>query len=157
MTNPPTQYRERLWPGPLGWVLMAVAVVVAAATVSPLGAPAMLLAAVVVTAVALAGVLATSAVVQVAGGQLHAGDAHIGVQWLGRPQVLSRSEVHAELGPGSDARDFVLVRSWLPAAVAVPVLDPADPTPQWLISTRNPAKLTAAIESAQAAHSEQIG
>ncbi len=152
-----TTYSERLWPGPLGWVMVLAATGMGVLTVTPLGRTAQLVAGVVVLVLLAAGVWFTSAGVEVRDGELVAGRARIPVQLLGVPRVLDRDEMLAALGPGSDARDFALVRSWLPAAVQVEVLDPADPTPRWLVSTRRATELAAAIVAAQAAHSEQIG
>jgi hypothetical protein len=151
-------YRERLWPGPLGWGV----VLGAAATLGLATAPVHALVGPLVGAVTLvlgvAAAVATSPRVEVRDGELVAGRAHIPAACLGEGQVLDRSAVHAALGPGSDARDYVLVRSWLPGGVSVPVTDPADPTPRWVVSSRHPVRLLEAIDAArQAAHSEQIG
>lgn len=137
--------------------MAAAAVGVAALTASPLGTGASVLAGAVTLVLLVTAVLATSRSVAVRDGELVAGAAHIPVRLLGEPRVLDRAGLHAALGPGSDARDFALVRSWLPGAVAVEVIDPDDPTPQWLVSSRRPARLAEAIRQAQAAHSEQIG
>ena len=37
------------------------------------------------------------------------------------------------------------------ACVRVPLTDPADPTPYWLVSTRHPARLVAALDAARSA------
>ena len=155
--SPVLPYHERLWPGPFGWAMVAAAVAVAGLTASPLGTGAVGLASAATLVVLVGGVLLTSPAVAVREGELVAGAAHIPVRLLGEPQVIERAGVHAALGPGSDARDFALVRSWLPGAVVVAVLDPDDPTPRWLVSSRRAADLAAAIRQAQAAHSEQIG
>lgn len=155
----PGPYVERLLPGPLGWAFVAgfaLFVLVALLPVSPT------VAAVVAGATLVAGaaaVAATSAVVAVRDGHLRAGRARIPVALLGSGQLLDRDEARAVLGPGSDARIFACYRSWLPGAVLVQVVDPQDPTPSWLVSSRSPGRLLAALESAQgqAAHSEQMG
>ncbi len=157
MTTAPGSHRERLWPGPLGWSMVAAASAIAGVTLTPVGPGAMVAAALVTLAVLGGGVLLTSPAVEVLGGELRAGTAHIPVHQLGTPQVLDRAGLHAAVGPGSDARDYVLIRAWLPGAVAVRVTDPQDPTPQWLVSSRHADRLAAAISRAQAAHSEQIG
>ena len=41
-------------------------------------------------------------------------------------------------GRGIDPRAYLCQRAWLPAGVKVQVVDPADPTPYWLISSRQP-------------------
>lgn len=154
-------YLERLLPGPLGWSFVlgfAVFVLVALLPVA-VGVAVVVAGATLVAGAAAVG--ATSAVVAVRDGQLRAGRARIPVGLLGTGRVLDRGEARAVLGPGSDARLFACYRSWLPGAVLVEVVDPQDPTPAWLVSSRSPGRLLAAIESArgngQAAHSEQIG
>lgn len=154
-------YVERLLPGPLGWAFVAgfaLFVLVALLPVAPAVAAVVAATTLVVGAAAVA---ATSAVVVVRDGHLRAGRARIPVALLGHARVLDREEARAVLGPGSDARIFACYRSWLPGAVLVEVVDPQDPTPSWLVSSRSPARLLAALESArgegQAAHSEQIG
>lgn len=152
------EYRERLWPGPLGWIAVVGAAATLGVATAPVGPAAGPVVGVATLVLGVLGALGTSARVEVRGGELVAGRAHIPAALLGTGSVLDRAQVHAALGPGSDARDFVLVRSWLPGAVAVPVTDPADPTPRWIVSSRHPARLLDAIDAArQAAHSEQIG
>jgi len=52
------------------------------------------------------------------------------------------------LGPNAEPYAFVIQRPWVPGAVQVFLDDPADPTPYWLISTRRPAALAAALAPA---------
>ncbi|WP_225754576.1 DUF3093 domain-containing protein [Actinotalea sp. Marseille-Q4924] len=156
-----TVYAERLLPGPLGWSFVlgfAVFVLVALVPVD------LVVALVVASATLVVGIVvvaATSPVVAVRDGRLHAGRARIPVSLLGPGRTLDRDEARAALGPGSDARLFACYRSWLPGAVLLPVEDPQDPTPAWLVSSRSARRLLAAIDAArgstQAAHSEQIG
>ncbi|MBC7290969.1 MAG: DUF3093 domain-containing protein [Actinotalea sp.] len=157
----PVPYVERLLPGPLGWsFVLGFALFVLVALV-PVDVVVAAVVAVVTLVVGVAAVAVTSAVVTVDGGVLRAGRARIPVGLLGTGRALDREEARAALGPGSDARLYACYRSWLPGAVLVTVTDPEDPTPAWLVSSRSPARLLAALEaargSAQAAHSEQIG
>ncbi|MDT0164353.1 DUF3093 domain-containing protein [Actinotalea sp. AC32] len=159
-TGGPATHDERLWPGPGGWAAMlgfAAVVLVALLPVEPR------LAVAVAGATAVVGVVlvaVTAPRVRVAEGVLRAGRAHIPVGLLGVPAVLDRDGVRQALGPGSDARAYACFRSWVAGAVEVPVTDPADPTPTWLVSSRRPEDLRAALvaeQRRQAAHSEQIG
>lgn len=88
--------------------------------------------------------------VSVADGVLHAGSAQIPVRFLGTPRALDREAVHRAAGVEADARAFLLLRVYAKGAVLVPLTDPADPTPYWLISTRHPAELAAALVAAGA-------
>jgi len=54
------------------------------------------------------------------------------------------------LGPLADPLAFVVQRPWVPGAVQVMLDDPDDPTPYWVVSTRQPARLAAALLAARA-------
>ena len=147
----PTTYRERLHPGPgvvLAVVLFAVmcgVVVLVSSWVAALATTVVVLVAGVVL------VVVTSPVVEVRAGELRAGRARIPVDLLGDVAELDADGVRAALGPGFDPRTFACLRTWTRGAVSAPVLDPADPTPSWLVSTRRPARLRAALDAARTA------
>ncbi|HET8560912.1 MAG TPA: DUF3093 domain-containing protein [Marmoricola sp.] len=88
--------------------------------------------------------------VAVADGELRAGSAHIPVRLLGTPQPLDEEETRRVHGVGADARAFLLTRPYVKRSVLVPVEDPADPTPYWLVSTRHPGSLATALTAATA-------
>ncbi|WP_030485770.1 DUF3093 domain-containing protein [Nocardioides aequoreus] len=92
-----------------------------------------------------------SAVVRVADGELRAGPASIPVALLGEPEALDPEATRRVHGVEADARAYLLTRPYLKRAVRVPVLDPQDPTPYWLLSTRRPQRLAAAIDGARRA------
>ena len=97
-----------------------------------------------------------SALVEVTGTELTAGPARIPRHLLGTPEPLDREQTRRALGVGADARAYLATRPYLKAAVRVPVSDPDDPAPYWLVSTRRPDRLAAALlgTSADAAHPE---
>jgi Protein of unknown function (DUF3093) len=49
------------------------------------------------------------------------------------------------LGPGAHRDAFVVQRPWIPGGVQVFLDDPTDPTPYWVISSRHPVELVAAL------------
>jgi hypothetical protein len=49
------------------------------------------------------------------------------------------------LGPAAEPYAFVIQRPWVAGAVQVVLDDPADPTPYWLVSSRDPAALRRAL------------
>nr|MDT0656999.1 DUF3093 domain-containing protein [Micromonospora sp. DSM 115978] len=61
--------------------------------------------------------------------------------------VEGRREV---LGVGADPLAFVIQRPWIPGAVQVVLDDPSDPTPFWVVSSRHPERLAAAVLAARA-------
>lgn len=89
--------------------------------------------------------------VTVQDGTLRAGKAHIAVDLLQKPEALDKDQTRRVLGVDADARAFLHVRPWIGRSVRVQVADPADPTPYWLISTRRPRQLAAALVAGGAA------
>ena len=138
-------FHERLWPGPAGWLVAAglgalvglVLFPVSIALAWGVGAAAVVLALVVAAAL--------TPQVAIAGGELRAGSAHIPVDLLGRATPLSGDALRSALGPDLDARAFVCLRGWVHSAVRVELCDPQDPTPYWIVSTRRPGELVAAL------------
>lgn len=80
--------------------------------------------------------------------RLRAGGAVVPVAALGRAEALDEAGLRTALGPGADARAYVCHRGWVPTAVRVAVTDPRDATPYWLVCTRRPGELVAALEGA---------
>jgi len=81
----------------------------------------------------------------VTGHDLRCGRARIEARHLGTPEALDAAQTRRAAGPDADARAFVLMRPYVRRAVRVPITDPADPAPYWLVSSRRPDRLAAAI------------
>jgi len=138
-------FSERLWLGPLGWFgVLALAGCLGLAAL-PVDALLALVVAVVAAVALVVLAFATTTTVSVTGGELHAGDAHIPLTLLGEVRELEADELRAELGPRLDARAHLCMRGWIHRAVRVELVDPADPTPYWIVSTRRPDALAAAL------------
>jgi hypothetical protein len=90
-----------------------------------------------------------SARVGVAEGMLHAGRARIEVRHLGEVSALDAESLRLLAGREADARAYLLLRPYLSRGVRVVVSDPADPAPYWLVGSRHPRQLVAAIEAAR--------
>ena len=143
-------YVERLAPPPSFWAaVLGFAAVLGVAFLAALGPVAGLLALVVPFGLGAAGLVAMATEVRVAGGELVVGRAHIPVRDLGPARALSPEEARAVRGPRSDPAAFHVIRGWLPRGVVAEVVDPADPTPYWYVSSRDPERLAAAIEAAR--------
>jgi hypothetical protein len=87
----------------------------------------------------------------VEGGTFRAGRARIPVELLGAPVALDAPASRRLAGMDADARAYLLLRPYVKRSVQVPVADPEDPTPYWLVSTRRPEQLVAALTRAGAA------
>jgi hypothetical protein len=92
--------------------------------------------------------------VDVRDGELLVGSARLPLTASGQVTALDRAQTSAMRGPRADPAAFLLARPYLPRAVYVEVTDAAQGRPYWLVGTRRPEELAAAIESwRQAAHS----
>ncbi len=143
----PPVYSERLGVPLRWWVqgLMFVASLWLAAVVALPGALAWVVTAVAVAVLALVFVAYGSARVTIADGVLVAGRARIEGRYLGEAVALDAAETRLAAGREADARAYLLLRPYLKRSVKVPVTDPRDPVPYWLISTRHPRQLAAAL------------
>jgi hypothetical protein len=154
---PATEYHERLLPSVTVWVaVLAISASLGLTAVRPLGWSAGSVVAVLAVVAAAAALLASSARVQVAGGELRAGRARIEVHHLGRVAVVDPKRMAELRGPKADARAYLCQRAWIRGGVVVEVVDPEDPVPYWLISSRTPERLAAALRATGAgnAHDE---
>lgn len=86
-----------------------------------------------------------SARVAVTDQELVAGRARIPLSLLSRPVALDADATRDRIGPLADARAYLLVRPYVARAVVVDVTDPRDPAPYWLMSSRHPRTLAAAL------------
>ncbi|QYJ04813.1 DUF3093 domain-containing protein [Nocardioides panacisoli] len=82
---------------------------------------------------------------RVAGDWFVAGRARIEATHLGAADALDAEETRRVSGPGADARAHLLLRPYVRRAVRVEVTDPRDPAPYWLVSSRHPEALAAAL------------
>lgn len=79
------------------------------------------------------------------GGTLYAGRARLPFEAISRSAVVPATAKQAAMGRQLDPEAFVIHRGYIPTMVIVVLDDPLDPTPYWLISTRDPEGLAAAL------------
>lgn len=143
------EYRERL--SPSLWALVAAAVCgpMAALVFSPIDTTLALVVGLIVAVAIVAALVALSPVIEVRDGELRAGRAHIPVDLLGEPEGSEADAARTARGSGLDRRAWHVIRGGIDGVVTVAVTDPEDPTPSWVVSTRTPDRLVAAIRRAQ--------
>jgi len=96
-------------------------------------------------AMALLFVVYGSPRVEVEDGWLRAGRARISGEFLGGAEPLDPAATRRVAGPEADARAYLLLRPYHPRPVRVTVRDDRDPAPYWLVSSRHPEQLAAAV------------
>jgi hypothetical protein len=139
-------YRERLWPSAWVWVAgPALVAVLAIAYGAAYGAVIGWAIFVPVAAACLVGIALVSPTIVVTDDTLQVGNAVIPLADLGPCRELNSTELALETRRG-DVTVYLALRTWATRrAVAVQVVDENDPHSAWLISTRHPRNLHAAI------------
>ena len=78
---------------------------------------------------------------------IRAGRARVEVRFVGEVVALDAEQTRLVAGRDADARAYLLLRPYRSKAVKVALRDPADPTPYWLVSSRRPEKVLAALRA----------
>ena len=141
------EYAERLTV-PLRWWVQGTMLVATLWLAVVVALPALAATAVTVVALGLLVLGFTSygaARVAVEDGWFRAGRARIAVHHLGAVEALDAEETRRTAGVDADARAYLLLRPYLKRAVKVEITDPADPAPDWLVSTRHADDLVRAL------------
>lgn len=89
--------------------------------------------------------------------ELYAGGAHIEHRYCGQPTVLDAEEFRAIMGPQANANSFTVTRPYLKTGVLLPLTDRRDPTPYWLIASRRPDALAAALGQTEDGSTDREG
>jgi hypothetical protein len=148
MPASPAVYVERLSIRARWWVIV---VVIALFGSSELFAGfdgrviAIVVAAVVVPTVVLLA-FAGRTVLRVDADGIHVAGASMPFAEMDSVQALDRQETRLMLGPQADPAARLVVRGYIPASVIIRPLDTG--RPYWLVSTRHPREVIAAVEQA---------
>jgi len=84
--------------------------------------------------------------IEVCDGELRIGASALPLAAAGEVVALDEARTRALRGPSADPRAFMMVRPYLKFAVYIEVTGEHQDRPYWLIGTRRPAELAAAIE-----------
>jgi len=85
---------------------------------------------------------------------IRAGRVTLAADHLGRARPLDAVSAHRLLGPGLRADAELSLRPWIKSAVQIEVEDHDDRTPYWVVATRRPAELVAALDRVRRAKAE---
>jgi hypothetical protein len=139
-------YRERRW-APVSWLLIALAgaLLLALSFSADGGALAVVLYGVVPVLSVLAVVALSRDELRVQDGVLHVPGARAPLTAFGPAEVLDRTQLRERMGIRAQRDAWIRVKPWLRQGVLLPVCDPEDETPYWLIGTRKPVDLAVAV------------
>ncbi|MFF0340993.1 DUF3093 domain-containing protein [Kribbella sp. NPDC004875] len=140
-------YRESLRVPVSWWIIAAAAVVTLFVIVAvPVSVPAgAIVAGLAAVLLLLLFVRYGGARVEVDDRHLRAGRAEIDRSYLGTVEALTGEQARLAFGRDCDPKAYLVLRSYLRGAVRVQITDPGDPTPYWVIATRHPDRLAAAL------------
>lgn len=150
-------FRERLVPGPGPVIVVLLLLPAVWVILLPLSPTAGLIGAIAVTFVVEALLFVLAPVIIVSDGLLTAGPARIAISLTGETAHYRKADATHARGPGLDARAFTLFRGWVDPVLRIDLIDPEDPTPYWLISTRRPERLQEALATQRARLDDRRG
>lgn len=144
-------FEERLRPPLRWWLVAAVGVGIAGAEIVP-GLGWRVGVGVYVGLVVLVAAFLVSigrAAVRLDGAGLHAGGQTLPLDQVASATALDAADTRHRLGPGGDPAAHVVTRGFVPESVLVRPVG-ADGPPYWLVSSRDPQRLLAALRHAGA-------
>jgi hypothetical protein len=142
-------YRERLWATP--WLFIATLLVIPAVMLvfAPINFTVGVVLALLFYVAIVVALIVSAPTIRVTEEELIAGSARIPLGLTGEPAAYTGDAATLQRGQRLDARAWLLIRGWITPVVKVPVIDPDDPTPYWLLSTRNPDQLVRVLGEAR--------
>ncbi len=139
-------FRERLTVPVSWWVLAALfAVSMLAAIGFYLGPVWGIAVGVLAMAVAALAFTTMAVLITVDEVELRVGRAVIERSYIGSVSPLDRAAADRRAGVDADARAHLVLKPYVRSAVEIVLDDPDDPVPYWLVSSRRPARLAAAL------------
>ncbi|RFA20871.1 DUF3093 domain-containing protein [Subtercola boreus] len=141
-------YRERLSPPARIYLYLVLLIPASILVFAPINMLAGIVCAIVLYGGSVLVLFVLSPVVTVGDGMLVAGRARIPLSFVGEPEAMTGGDATMARGQRLDARAWLCIRGWIQPVVRVSIHDPEDPVPYWLISSRNPKELVAALQKA---------
>jgi Protein of unknown function (DUF3093) len=141
-------YRERLYAPPLWWVVGTITMLMFGAIVWT-GFDLAITAAVFAALIAITAAFLLNwgrVTIEVTPGELRAGPATLPLAMAGEVRALDESQTRILRGPRADPSAYTLIRPYLRYSVYIEVTGEDPASPYWLVETRHPAELAAAIE-----------
>ena len=140
-------YEERLSAAWWMWLLVLFAGLVGLIALAPIN---MWVGAAVGTVVAggtAVALIASSTGIVITGESLQVGRARIERRFVGEAEAFRGSAVQRVRGPELDARAYMNFRVSVGPVVRIQIIDPVDPTPYWLTSTRHPERMVEVLSA----------
>ena len=89
--------------------------------------------------------LAMRSTISFDGKELRIDRAHIDIKYLGDVEVLDSPAMRLLRTRDADPAAYLAIKFWLPIGVKITVVDPRDPTPYWLITSKRGEEIAALL------------
>jgi hypothetical protein len=143
------RFRERLYVPAVWWLLAGGFASSVLLAVGFYAGPAWGVAATAASLAVAVGLFVRSAVrIDVDDVTIRVGRALIEHRYIAGAQPLDAEQTRRRAGVEADARAHLVLRPYVSTAVEITLDDPDDPVPYWLVSTRRPEALAAALTAA---------
>src|SRR5918998_3014681 len=143
------RYRERLSVPVLWWLLAAGFALSLLVGIGAYLGPVWGIGAAAASLLIAYGLFVRAAVLIVVDSQaIRIGRAEIEHRYISGARALDAAATRRRSGVEADARAHLVLRPYVATAVEITLDDPADPVPYWLVSTRRPEALAAALTAA---------
>lgn len=141
------RFQEKLWPSWWLWVAALGGVAASAVVLSPMGTATTVVGCLVVAAILGLLLYFAGPTLIVTDQYFEAGRATIERSFLGEAEYFVKDDAFAQRGPKLHGLAYMCMRGWVDPVVTVPVTDPEDQTPYWIVSTRRPEELVAVLNN----------
>ena len=72
--------------------------------------------------------------------------AHIDIKYLGSATVLDSPAMRLLRTRDADPAAYLAIKFWMPKGIKITVVDPRDPTPYWLITSKRGEEIAALLD-----------
>jgi len=139
-------YRERVLPSAANLIMPILLFASVIALMLPINAGLALPAAFIITLCFVLVIFFNSPTIEVSDSTLSCKGATIEKSLIGEVAIIPKSEAFEELGQKLDARAWLSIQASVKGLVKLEISDENDNTPYWLVSTRRPELLAAALK-----------
>jgi len=80
------------------------------------------------------------------GEELRIDRAHIDIKYLGSVTVLDSPAMRLLRTRDADPAAYLAIKFWMPKGIKITVVDPRDPTPYWLITSKRGEEIAALLD-----------
>jgi hypothetical protein len=81
------------------------------------------------------------------GKELRIDRAHIDIKYLGSATVLDSPTMRLLRTRDADPVAYLAIKFWMPKGIKITVVDPRDPTPYWLITSKRGEEIAALLDN----------